>query len=129
METPKELKYTKEHEWIKVESDTAIVGITDFAQHALTDVVFVELPEIGKKVEQLKPAAVIESVKSVSDIYAPVSGEIVEVNDKLNDNPEKVNNEPYGQGWIFKIKITDKDELNNLMSSDQYAQMTAEKKE
>ena len=120
MENPKDLKYTKEHEWIKVENDIGTVGITDFAQDALTDVVFVELPKIGKKVERFKTAATIESVKSVSDIFAPVSGEIAEVNQQLAEHPEFVNKEPYDNGWIFKIKITDKNELDNLMSSEEY---------
>ena len=123
MEYPKDLKYTKEHEWLKVENDIGIVGITDFAQETLNDIVFVEPPEIGKKVEQSKKATTIESVKSVSDIYAPVSGEITEVNEKLRDNPELVNNEPYSNGWLFKIKIADKNELNALMSSEDYKKM------
>jgi glycine cleavage system H protein len=126
MENPKDLKYTKEHEWIKVENDIGTVGITDFAQDALTDVVFVELPKIGKKVEKFKTAATIESVKSVSDIFAPVSGEIAEVNQQLAEHPEFVNKEPYGNGWIFKIKITDKNELDNLMSSEEYEKIAKE---
>tara|TARA_Y100000310_G_scaffold2885_1_gene3855 strand:+ start:1282 stop:1689 length:408 start_codon:yes stop_codon:yes gene_type:complete len=126
MENPKDLKYTKEHEWIKVENDIGTVGITDFAQDALTDVVFVELPKIGKKVEKFKTAATIESVKSVSDIFAPVSGEIAEVNQQLIEHPEFVNKEPYGNGWIFKIKITDKNELDNLMSSEEYEKIAKE---
>ena len=126
MENPKDLKYTKEHEWIKVENDIGTVGITDFAQDALTDVVFVELPKIGKKVEKFKTAATIESVKSVSDIFAPVSGEIAEVNQQLVEHPEFVNKEPYGNGWIFKIKITDKNELDNLMSSEEYEKIAKE---
>jgi len=126
MENPKELKYTKEHEWIKIENDVGTVGITDFAQNALTDIVFVELPEKGKIVEQLKTAATIESVKSVSDVYAPVSGEVVKVNEELKDHPELINNDPYGKGWIFKVRIADKNELNSLMSSKEYAKMTKE---
>lgn len=120
MENPTDLKYTKEHEWIKVEGDTVTVGITDFAQNALTDIVFVELPDKGKQVEQSKTTATIESVKSVSDIYAPASGEVVEVNEQLKDSPEKVNKDPYGEGWIFKIKISNPEELKNLMSSEEY---------
>ena len=120
MENPKDLKYTKEHEWIKVENNTAIIGITDFAQETLTDIVFVELPEIGKKVTQSKTAATIESVKSVSDIYAPASGEVIEVNKQLKDHPEIVNQDPYGKGWIFKIKLADKKELNRLMFAEEY---------
>ena len=126
MENPKELKYTKEHEWIKIENDVGTVGITDFAQNALTDIVFVELPEKGKIGEQLKTAATIESVKSVSDVYAPVSGEVVKVNEELKDHPELINNDPYGKGWIFKVRIADKNELNSLMSSKEYAKMTKE---
>ena len=126
MENPKELKYTKEHEWIKAENGIGIIGITDFAQNALTDIVFVELPETGKKVGQLKTAATIESVKSVSDIYAPASGEVIEVNEELTDHPELVNNDPYGKGWIFKVRIADKNELNSLMSSEEYTKLTKE---
>lgn len=120
LENPKDLLYTKEHEWIKVEGDTGTVGITDYAQHSLTDIVFVELPEEGKNVEQLKSLGVVESVKSVSDIYAPVSGEVVEVNTALSSAPEKINQDPYGEGWIAKIKIKDKKELDDLMNAEQY---------
>ncbi len=126
MENPKELKYTKEHEWIKLENDIATVGITDFAQEALTDIVFIELPEIGKKVEQLKTVATVESVKSVSDIYSPVSGEVVEINEQLKEHPEIINTEPYGKGWLFKIKIADKKELNSLMSAEEYKKIAKE---
>ena len=127
MENPKDLKYSKEHEWIKVDNDIGTVGISDFAQHVLTDIVFVELPEIGKKVEQMKSAATIESIKSVSDIFSPVSGTITEVNEGLKDNPEIINTDPYGKGWIFKVKIADKNELGNLMSVEEYNQMTQKK--
>ncbi|MBW2976193.1 glycine cleavage system protein GcvH [Candidatus Woesearchaeota archaeon] len=126
MENPKDLKYTREHEWIRVDGDVGVVGITDFAQNALTDIVFVELPEIGKKVEQSKTAATIESVKSVSDIYAPVSGEIAGANKKLADNPELVNKDPYGEGWIFKVKIADKSELDKLMPVGEYEKIAKE---
>lgn len=119
-ENPKELKYTKEHEWVKVDGDIGIVGVTDFAQEQLTDIVFVELPEKGKKVERNKQLAVIESVKSVSDVSSPVSGEVVEVNDKLKDNPETINKEPYSGGWIAKIKLEDKGQLDGLMSAEDY---------
>ena len=119
-EIPSNLKYTKEHEWAKAEHDTAIIGITDYAQHALTDVVFVELPEVGKKVHQFKPLCVIESVKSVSDVFAPFSGEVVEVNNELSSNPEFVNQSPYEKGWIAKIKIHDKKEEQNLMDNHHY---------
>jgi len=123
MNIPKELKYTKEHEWIKVEGDIITIGITDFAQHSLTDIVFVELPEKNKQFEAGKQAAVIESVKSVSDIIAPVAGEIVEVNDKLTDTPEIINKDCYGEGWIFKIKMSNPDEANGLMSADAYSEI------
>lgn len=126
MENPKELKYTKEHEWIKLENDIATIGITDFAQEALTDIVFVELPETGKKVEQSKTAATVESVKSVSDIYSPVSGEVVEINEQLKDHPGIINTEPYGNGWLFKVKITDKSEVDKLMSSEEYTKIAKE---
>ena len=110
--------------WLKIENDTAIVGITDFAQNALNDIVFVELPDKGKKVEQSKTAATIESVKSVSDIYSPVSGEIIEINEQLKYHPEIINKEPFGKGWLFKVKIANKSELDKLMSSEEYTKMT-----
>ena len=123
MENPKELKYTKDHEWVKIEGDVVVVGITDFAQHALTDIVFVELPEKGKQVEANKQMAVVESVKSVSDVFAPVSGEISEVNEKLVDTPETINNSPYEEGWFVKIKIKDNAELDGLMTVEQYEEL------
>ena len=110
---PDGLKYTKEHEWVKVNGDTATVGITDHAQDALTDIVFVELPDKGKEVEKGKNMCNVESVKSVSDVFSPVSGEVVEVNEKLKDNPETINQDCYGEGWIAKIKIKDKDKNEN----------------
>ena len=120
MENPKELYYTKEHEWVKVEDGIGTVGITDFAQHSLTDIVFVELPEKGKLVEQFKQLTVMESVKSVSDVYSPVSGEVTEVNESLGDSPEQVNKSPFENGWIAKIKLKDEKELENLMTTEQY---------
>jgi glycine cleavage system H protein len=117
---PNDLRYTKEHEWVKIEKGIGTIGITDYAQHALTDIVFVELPEIGKKAEQSKQLCVVESVKSVSDIFAPVSGEVVGVNNELEGKPENVNNEPYGRGWIVKVKVSSNDELNNLMDAEAY---------
>ena len=127
MSNPADLKYSKEHEWIKVEGDIGIVGVTDFAQKQLTDIVFVELPEKGKKVEGGKQMGVIESVKSVSDIFSPVDGEVVEVNEKLKDNPDVINKDPYGEGWIVKLKIENKDELDGLMSAEDYEKFSAEK--
>lgn len=128
MENPSNLKYSKEHEWVKLEGDIAIVGVTDFAQKQLTDIVFVELPEKGKKVEQGKQMAVIESVKSVSDVFSPVTGEVIEVNEELKDNPEVINRDPYGGGWIVKIKIDNEDELNSLMTAEEYEKFTKESK-
>ena len=122
MENPKSLKYSKEHEWVKVEGDIAIVGITDFAQKQLTDIVFVELPEKGKHVTQGNAMAVVESVKSVSDVFAPVSGEVVDVNNELTDAPEILNKEPYGKGWIAKVKIENIGELDNLLTAEKYGE-------
>ena len=117
---PSDLKYTKSHEWIRLHSDTATVGITDHAQHELTDVVFVELPEVGRMVEAGKACAVVESVKTASDIYSPVSGEIVEQNQPVTDNPALVNTEPYAGGWFFKIKLSNPAELDALLSPEDY---------
>lgn len=129
MENPTDLKYTKEHEWVKLEGDIAIVGVTDFAQKQLTNIVFVELPEKGKKVEQNKQMAVIESVKSVSDIFSPVTGEVIGVNEKLKDAPDIINKDPYGEGWMTKIKIENMGELNNLMSAEDYKDFTEAEKD
>lgn len=120
MEYPVELKYTEEHEWVLIEEDTVTVGITDFAQDALGDVVFVELPEEGAEVEAGKSFGVVESVKAVSDIYAPVTGEVIEVNDELPDTPELVNASPYEDGWMVKIKLSDTSELEGLLDADGY---------
>ena len=107
MNIPTELQYLKSHEWVRIEGDTATVGITDFAQDQLGDVVFVELPAVGKVLKQGENAAVVESVKTASDIYSPVSGEVIEVNSSLTDEPENINAEPYGNGFLFKVKISD----------------------
>ncbi|MCK4648178.1 glycine cleavage system protein GcvH [bacterium] len=120
MKIPKELKYVKTHEWIKVEGEMGTIGITDYAQKQLTDVVFVELPPIGKVVSKGEAVAVVESVKSVSDIYAPVSGEITEVNKDLENKPGLINKEPYGKGWIFKLKIKNPKELDFLLNAEEY---------
>jgi glycine cleavage system H protein len=117
---PSDLKYTKSHEWVRVNGDTATIGITDHAQHELTDIVFVELPEIGKKFKSGDGCAVVESVKTASDIYSPVSGEILETNKAVVDNPALVNTEPYAGGWFFKIKLSNPAELNSLLSSEKY---------
>lgn len=117
---PDDYYYTKDHEWIKVEGEKATVGITDFAQKQLGDVVYVELPEVRTELEFHQSIGVIESVKAVSDIYSPVSGEVIELNEKLNDSPELVNQDPYGKGWIIRVKIKDEAELQKLMSADEY---------
>lgn len=124
MEFPEELKYTDEHEWVLAEKDVATVGISDFAQDALGDVVFVELPEVGAQVEAGKPFGVVESVKAVSDVYAPVSGEVVEVNEELPDAPEMVNTSPFEDAWMIKIKMSDPSELDNLMDADKYQEFS-----
>ncbi len=117
---PDDFYYTKDHEWIKVEDDKATVGITNFAQKQLGDVVYVELPKVGTQLEFHQSLGVVESVKAVSDVYCPVSGEVVEVNQGLNDSPELVNQDPHGKGWFVKLKIKDQAELEKLMSVDDY---------
>lgn len=118
---PSELKYVASHEWLRLEDDGVItVGITDHAQDLLGDVVFVELPEVGAAVSADQEIAVVESVKAASDVYAPISGEIVEINDELVDSPELANEDPYGKAWFFKIKPTDPADYDNLMSADEY---------
>lgn len=121
MNVPKNLKYAKSHEWVRVEGDIAVVGITDHAQHELTDVVYVETPAVGARVEAGKECAVVESVKAASDIYAPVSGDVVAVNEELASAPELLNQDPYDKGWMFKLKMSDASELNELLSPDDYA--------
>ena len=123
---PDDLRYTKEHEWIKVNGEQGTVGITDYAQGELGDIVFVELPTKGKKVEQMKPFATIEAVKAVSELYAPVSGEVLEVNSQLKDKPELINSDPYGEGWIIKLRIGDPSELENLLSPADYEKLIEE---
>src|SRR5213595_677341 len=112
---PSDLRYAKSHEWVRVAGDIATIGITDHAQHELTDVVFVELPDVGRKVKAGEACAVVESVKTASDIYAPVSGEIMEVNKSVVEGPALVNSEPYAGGWFFKIKLANPTELNSLL--------------
>jgi len=117
---PEDLLYTKSHEWVKVEDDRAIVGVTSYAQDQLVEVVFVELPEEGKEVKAGDAVATLESVKAVSDVYAPVSGKIIEVNKQLENQPELVNQDPYGEGWIFIIEIVGEEELHGLMKASDY---------
>jgi len=118
---PSDLKYAKSHEWVRVAGDVATIGITDHAQHELTDVVFVELPQIGRKLRAGDACAVVESVKTASDIYSPVSGEVTEANKSLVENPALVNTEPYAGGWFFKVRLADPGELGKLLGPEQYA--------
>ena len=123
MDFPADLKYTKDHEWIKVDGDTGTIGITEYAQGELGDVVFVELPTVGTKIQQGKQFGTIEAVKTVSDLFAPVGGEVVEVNESLKDSPEIVNKDPYSGGWMVKVKIADTAELNALLDAPKYQEM------
>ena len=120
MSIPKELKYTKEHEWVSVDSDIATIGITDYAQGQLGDIVFVELPEVQSHVSQDDTFGVVEAVKTVADLFAPVSGSITEINTALEESPDLINSDPYVAGWIIKVAIDDLEEYNNLMSNDDY---------
>lgn len=119
---PSDLKYAKSHEWVRVSGDTATIGITDHAQHELTDVVFVELPAVNRQVKAGDACAVVESVKTASDIYSPVSGQIIEINKSVVDNPALVNTEPYAGGWFYKIKLSNPSEAGGLLTPDQYKQ-------
>ena len=121
-----EVKYSKEHEWIKLDGDTAVVGITQHATEMLGDIVFVELPEIGSSVVKDGNAGVVESTKAASDIYTPVSGEIIENNQVIVDDPAKVNNDPENEAWFFKLKITDKSEMDSLMNKEEYEKFSKE---
>lgn len=124
-----DLLFTKEHEWVKVEDDIATIGISDYAQKELGDVVYVELPSVGDTISKGDPCSNIESVKAVSDIYAPVSGEILEVNGELEDTPELINRKPYEDGWIFKMRLEDESELDELMGYEQYEQYLKDNQE
>ena len=126
MEFPEELKYTEEHEWVMVEEELAVIGISDFAQDALGDVVFVELPEVGTVLEAGKAFGVVESVKAVSDIYAPISGTVEEINEDLLDAPEIINTSPYEDGWMIKIRMADAADADALMTTDAYQALIAE---
>ena len=123
---PADLRYTKDHEWVRVEGDTATIGVTDFAASQLGDVVFVDLPAAGKAVEQFATFGVVESVKAVSDLYAPVSGEVTEVNGELGANPELVNSDPFGAGWMIKVKLGDAAQVGELLDAAGYEKLTAE---
>lgn len=124
MKIPENLKYTKDHEWIRVEGDFGWIGITDYAQGELGDVVFVELPKVGAKLTKGKSFGTIEAVKAVSDLYAPVTGEVAELNRAIQDTPEVVNKDPYGEGWMVKVKISDKNDLATLVDAKAYKELT-----
>ncbi len=123
---PGDLRYTKEHEWIRVEGDEATVGITDYAAAQLGDIVFVELPDAGRSIDQFATFGVVESVKAVSDLFAPISGQVIERNDALADRPELVNSDPYGEGWMVKVRVTEADQLGELLAPADYEQLTTE---
>ena len=120
MAQPDGLLYSKEHEWVKIDGDTATIGITDYAQNSLGDIVYVELPKVGKSIEQFGNVGVVESVKAVSDLFTPIGGEVTEINRALDNDPAAVNREPYDGGWLFKVKLKDKGETANLLSAADY---------
>ena len=126
MALPQELFYTKSHEWVSFENGIATIGITDFAQHQLSDLTFVELPDSGRTVSSGDEVAVVESVKAAADVYAPISGDIVEVNNALEDDPEIVNRDAFGEGWIFKINVSNESEIDELMDADSYQEICPE---
>ena len=121
-----DLRYTKDHEWVRVEGDTATIGVTDFAANQLGDVVFVDLPQVGRSVDQFATFGVVESVKAVSDLYAPLSGEVVEVNGDLAGKPELVNSDPFGGGWMIRVRIADDSQVAGLLDAGAYERLTAE---
>ena len=123
---PQDLRYTKDHEWVRVDGDLATIGITDYAAHQLGDIVFVELPEVGRKVDQFAAVGVIESVKAVSDLFAPVGGDVVETNAELNGRPELVNSEPFGAGWMVRVHLSDPGQLDKLLGPAAYEELTKE---
>lgn len=129
MEIPQGLKYSKEHEWVATEGHVATIGLTDHAQDQLGEIVYLELPSVGDKVSKDDPFGVVESVKAVSDIYAPVSGKVVEINEDLPESPEVVNEDPYGDGWLIKVEMNDPSDLNELMDSEEYEELLAREKE
>lgn len=120
MSIPSELLYTKSHEWVRLDGDVATVGVTWFAQDALGDVVFVELPELGRELDTEEDFGVVESVKAVSDVYSPLAGEVIEVNEDLSDEPERINTSPYGEGWLIRIKLADPSEVSRLLDASTY---------
>ncbi|WP_100332195.1 glycine cleavage system protein GcvH [Bacillus xiapuensis] len=126
MNTPKELRYSEEHEWVKTEGNKVRIGITEFAQSELGDIVFVELPSVGDEITADEPFGSVESVKTVSELYAPVSGKVVEVNEDLDDNPEFVNESPYEKAWMIVVELADSSQLDDLMTAEQYEEMVKE---
>ena len=123
---PGDLRYTKEHEWIRVDGDEATVGITDFAAAQLGDIVFVELPDVGRSIDQFATFGVVESVKAVSDLFAPISGQVVARNDALADRPELVNSDPYGEGWMVRVRVSEADQVGELLEPGDYERLTTE---
>ncbi|HYM84164.1 MAG TPA: glycine cleavage system protein GcvH [Candidatus Dormibacteraeota bacterium] len=123
---PADLRYTKEHEWIRVDGEEATVGITEYAAAQLGDIVFVELPEVGRTIDQFATFGVVESVKAVSDLFAPISGQVVARNDELSDRPELVNSDPYGEGWMVRVRLAEPDQLGELLDPPAYEQLTTE---
>jgi glycine cleavage system H protein len=123
MNVPAELKYTKDHEWVRIEGDNVVIGITDFAQGELGDIVYVEVETEGEKLENEEVFGTVEAVKTVSDLFMPVSGEVVEFNDAIESSPESVNNDPYGDGWMIKVALSDASELDQLLTADQYKEL------
>lgn len=123
MNVPQELKYTKDHEWVRIEGDVATVGVTDFAQGELGDIVYVEVETVGETLEKEEVFGTVEAVKTVSDLFSPLSGEIIEFNETLEDTPEKVNSDPYGDGWMVKIRISDQDQISDLLSASEYKEI------
>lgn len=126
MKFPKELKYSKDHEWVRVEGDEVVIGITDFAQSELGDIVFVDVDTVGDELDREEVFGTVEAVKTVSDLFMPVSGEVLEVNEKLEDSPELVNEDPFGEGWMVRIKLSNKSELDDLMSVEDYQEMVGQ---
>ncbi|NQT27190.1 glycine cleavage system protein GcvH [candidate division KSB1 bacterium] len=123
MNVPEDLRYTKDHEWVRIEDDTAVIGITDYAQGELGDIVYVEPPVFGESITQFETCGSIEAVKAVSDLYAPVSGEVIDVNDALESDPQLINQGAFGEGWIFKVKFSDPAEIENLLTAEDYKAM------
>jgi len=123
---PEDLLFSKEHEWVRLDGDTATIGITDYAQGSLGDIVYVELPKIGATIEQFRNVGVVESVKAVSDLFTPISGEVIEINGTLDDDPAAVNREPYGAGWLIKVRLRDNGETANLLSPAEYELLAAQ---